>query len=367
MSAKTRVGIIGCGNISQAYFTGLKMFNFLEVVACADLNAEAAEAKAKENAVKALSVDELLASPEVDIVVNLTVPKAHAEISVRALEAGKHVHSEKPLAISVADGERIVAVAKRLKLRAGCAPDTFLGAGLQTCRKAIDDGWIGRPVAGTAFMLGHGPEAWHPNPFFFYDKGGGPMLDMGPYYVTALINLLGPVKSVQAIATKSFEERLATCKEHFGEKIPVKVPTHNTGNIVFDSGAVVTTVISFDIWKHNHQSPIELYGSQGTMLVPDPNTFGGPVKIFRPGNETWSECPLTHAHAKNSRGMAVADMALAIREGRPHRCSAELALHALEVMFAFEESSKSGQAVAIKNRCEQPQALAAGTPEGMIA
>ena len=366
MSGKTRIGIIGCGNISQAYFNGLKMFNFLETVACADINATVAEAKAKENNVKSMGVEELLASPDIDIVVNLTIPKVHADISVKALEAGKHVHSEKPLAINVADGVRIVETAKRMKLRAGCAPDTFLGSGIQTCRKAIDDGWIGKPIAGTAFMLGHGPEAWHPNPFFFYDLGGGPMLDMGPYYVTALVNLLGPVRSVHAVSAKSFPERLATCKEHFGEKIPVKVPTHNSGTLIFESGAIVTVVISFDIWKHNHGSPIEIYGSEGSMLVPDPNTFGGPVKVFRPGNETWSECPLTHAHSKNSRGIAVADMAMAIKEKRPHRCSADLALHALEVMFAFEESSKSGAAVTIKNRCDQPKPFPAGMPEGFV-
>ncbi len=366
MSEKTKVGIIGCGNISQAYFNGLKMFKFLEISACADINMDAAKAKGEENGVKAVSVDELIASKDVDIVVNLTVPKAHAEISLRALEAGKHVHCEKPLALDVEDGRKIVDAAKRKKLRAGCAPDTFLGAGLQTCRKALDDGWIGKPIAGTAFMLGHGPESWHPNPFFFYDKGAGPMFDMGPYYITALVNLLGPVKSVFAVATRSFEERMATCKEHFGEMIPVKVPTHNSGTLVFESGAVVTVVVSFDIWKHNHQSPIEIYGSQGSMQVPDPNTFGGPVKLFRPGNESWCESTLTHSYAKNSRGIAVADMALAIKEKRPHRCSADLALHVLEVMASFEASSKAGKAVEIKNRCDQPKALPTGLPEGML-
>ncbi len=366
MSGKTKVGLIGCGNISQAYFNGLKMFNFLETAACADLNMEAAEAKAKENNVKAMDVGSLLADPGIDIVVNLTVPKVHAEVSLRALEAGKHVHSEKPLAISVEDAAKVVKLAKKKGLRAGCAPDTFMGAGLQTCRKLIDDGFVGRPIGGTAFMLGRGPEGWHPNPSFFYDIGGGPMLDMGPYYITALVHLLGPVKAVSAIAAASFKERLATCKEHFGEKIPVKVPTHNSGTLLFESGAIVTVAISFDVWKHNHGSPIEIYGSEGSLQVPDPNTFGGPVKLFRPGNETWSDCALTHAHSKNSRGIAVADMALAIKKKRPHRCSADLALHALEVMAAFEESSKSGAQVKIKSPCEQPKAVPAGLPEGML-
>ena len=196
---KMRVGIIGCGNIAPAYFKGCGMFRLLEAAACADLNAEAAKARAKEFNVTAMTVDELLASPDIDLVVNLTIPKVHAAVSRAALAAGKHVHSEKPLGITLEEGAALVQAAATAQRRLGCAPDTFLGAGLQTCRKVIDDGWIGRPLAGTAFMMGRGPEGWHPNPAFFYERGGGPMLDMGPYYITALVHLLGPVKGQEIL------------------------------------------------------------------------------------------------------------------------------------------------------------------------
>ena len=216
------VGIIGCGNISQAYFNAAKVFRILNVVACADLRMEAARAKAEENGVCALTVDELLASPEIAAVINLTVPKAHAEITLRALRAGKHVHSEKPLAITREEGQAILELARAQGLRVGCAPDTFLGAGLQTCRKLIDDGWIGRPCGGNAMLLGRGPEGWHPNPAMFYEIGAGPMFDMGPYYLTALVHLLGPVKRVAANTGQAYRQRLATCQEHFGEWLPVR-------------------------------------------------------------------------------------------------------------------------------------------------
>ena len=362
---KVRVGIVGCGNISPAYFKGCKMFRMLEVVACADLNREAAEARAKEFETKALGVDELIKSPDVDLVINLTIPKVHASVSKSVLAAGKHVHSEKPIGISIAEAADLVKFAAEKKLRVGCAPDTFLGAGLQTCRKIIDDGWIGRPLSGTAFMMGRGPEGWHPNPAFFYERGGGPMLDMGPYYMTALVHLLGPVKAVSAIAAKGYTERIATCAAQFGKRLPVEVPTHNSGSIVFQNGAVVTACISFDVWAHTH-SRIEIYGTEGSIQVPDPNTFGGEVKVWRPETKQWQLFGFSHPYPENSRSIGAADIAHAIRSGRPHRCSGELALHVLETMLAFEKSSLEGRPVAIENQCAQPAALPLGMLPGVL-
>jgi len=362
---KMRVGIIGCGNIAPAYFKGCGMFRLLEAAACADLNAEAAKARAKEFNVTAMTVDELLASPDIDLVVNLTIPKVHAAVSRAALAAGKHVHSEKPLGITLEEGAALVQAAAKAQRRLGCAPDTFLGAGLQTCRKVIDDGWIGRPLAGTAFMMGRGPEGWHPNPAFFYERGGGPMLDMGPYYITALVHLLGPVKAVSAVAVKSFPDRLATCPQQFGKRLPVEVPTHNSGTLIFESGAVVTVCISFDVHAHGH-SPIEIYGSEGSLQVPDPNGFGGDVKVFRPDSGQWQPFGFSHGYRENSRSIGAADLAHGVRSGRPHRCSGELALHVLEVMLTFERASQDGRTLEIAHRCAQPAALPLGLVPGLL-
>lgn len=365
--SKVRVGIIGCGNISQAYFNGARLFEVLEVVACADLNAEAAKAKAAENGCKAQSVEELLANPEVDLVINLTIPAAHATVSLAALEAGKHVHCEKPFAVRLEDGKKILELAAQRNLLVGCAPDTFLGAGFQTTRKLVDDGWIGQIFSGTAFMMSRGPEDWHPNPAFYYEIGGGPIFDMGPYYITALVHLLGPVKEVVAVTTKAFEERLATCKEHFGELLPVQIPTHNAGVLTFHSGAVITITISFDVHRHGH-SPIELYGSEGSIKAPDPNTFGGPVEIYTPYSDGWREQALDFPYSENSRSIGAADMAYAILSGgkRPHRASGALACHALEVMHAFEKSSDLGQRVSIESKPPRPEALPLGLVKGRL-
>jgi predicted dehydrogenase len=365
MSKVINIGIIGCGNIFSAYIKGCAMFRAVKVVACADLNPEVAKAKATESSIKAMTVDELLADPTIGVVINLTIPKVHAEVSMKALRAGKHVYSEKPLAIDVGEGRKVLDLAREKGLRVGCAPDTFLGAGLQTCRKLIDDGWIGRPLSGTAFMLGGGPEAWHPNPAFFYQRGAGPMLDMGPYYVTALVHLLGPVKAVSAMTGKAYEQRQATCKEHFGEMLPVEVPTHNSGNLLFENGVIITLAVSFDVQGHRH-SPIEIYGTDGSLAVPDPNTFGGPVSVIRRGNAEWREIPFAFGYRDNSRGIGVADMVHGIRSGRPHRCEGSLALHALEVMMAFEESGKTKSWVDIKNQCFQPKPFPMGMLTGVL-
>ncbi|MFA4943945.1 MAG: Gfo/Idh/MocA family oxidoreductase [Lentisphaeria bacterium] len=361
-----KVGIIGCGNISQAYFNASRTFPVLEVVACADINLEAARAKAAENKVEALTVEELLERPDIEAVINLTIPAAHADVSLRALAAGKHVHGEKPLATSREDGRKILALAKEKGLRVGCAPDTFLGAGLQTCRKLIDDGWIGRPFGGTAFMMGRGPESWHPNPAFFYQRGAGPMFDMGPYYLTALVHLLGPVKSVAACVTKAHAERVATCKEQYGKLLPVEVPTHLSGSLLFHNGAVVTVTISFDVWKHTRQAPIEIYGTAGSLQVPDPNTFKGPVRLFTPGSDDWKEMPLSHGYAENMRSIGLADLATALHAGRPHRCCGDLAFHVLDIMSAFEESSLTGRHIELESSCAQPAPLPMGLLHGTL-
>lgn len=360
------IGIIGCGKISQAYFTGARTFPILKVIACADSNAAAAEAKAEENGCEALSVDALLAHPAIDLVINLTLPATHAEVNLAALRAGKHAYCEKPFATNLDEAGQVLALAEEKQLLVGCAPDTFLGAGQQTSRKRVDDGAIGRVVAGTAFMLSQGVEAWHPNPAFYYQPGGGPVMDMGPYYLTALVHLIGPVKQVSALTAKSFEERHVTCEPRRGEVIPVEVATHASATLEFHSGAVVTAVFSFDVPAHGHH-PIELYGSGGSLKVPDPNTFRGPVYFHsRDKKEDWREEALSHIYEANHRSIGAADMAYAILGGRPHRASGLLAYHVLEVLLAVEESSQSGRHVTIHSRPERPAPLPVNLTPGEL-
>jgi len=360
-----RVGIIGCGNIFSAYAKGCQLFRILELKACADLNPDTAQARADEFGIKALTIPELLADPEIDVVINLTIPQAHAQVTLDILRAGKHAYSEKPLGVTLEEARAIIAEADQRGLRVGCAPDTFLGAGYQSVRKLIDDGLIGRPLAGTAFMLSSGPESWHPNPGFLYQRGAGPLMDMGPYYVTALIHLLGPVKSVCAINGKAREERLATCKEQFGRFLPAEVPTHYAGTLLFESGAVVSLVVSFDVvgGKHN---PIEIYGTDGSVVAPDPNTFGGEVELLRKNFADWVKMPLTFDYQENSRSIGVADMAHAIQSGRPHRCDARLALHSLEVISAFEASFTERRFVDLVNQCAQPAPFPLGMTNSLL-
>jgi predicted dehydrogenase len=362
----TKIGIIGCGNISGIYCEAGKVFDILDIVACADLIPERAQAKAAEyNVPKACSVEELLADPEIEIVVNLTIPKAHAEVGLAALQAGKPVHNEKPLAITREDGARLLKLAGERGLRVGCAPDTFLGGGLQTCRKLIDDGWIGEPVAATAFMLCHGHESWHPDPDFYYQPGGGPMFDMGPYYLTALVHLMGPVHRVTGSTRVTFPERLITSQPKYGTRIKVNVPTHVAGVMDFANGAVGTLVTSFDVWAA--QVPhIEIYGTEGSLSVPDPNIFGGPVFVRRADASDWSEVPLTHGYTENSRGIGVADMAYALRSGRPHRANGDMAYHVLDIMHAFHDASREGKHVELSSTCTRPAPLPLGLREGTL-
>jgi len=360
------VGICGCGNISGTYLKRCPIFESIRVVACTDIIIERALAKHAEYPdVRALTVDEFYADPGFDIVVNLTPPLVHPTVAMLALRAGKSIHTEKPMAVTRAEARRVMALAAKKGLRVGGAPDTFLGAGLQTCRQVIDAGRIGRPVAATAFMLGHGPESWHPDPEFFFKVGGGPMFDMGPYYLTALVTLLGPVKRVSGSAQIVSKTRTITSKPKFGRKIKVEVPTHIAGVMDFASGAVGSIITSFDVWGH-HLPHIEIHGTEGSLSVPDPNGFGGPVRIWRPGAKEWEEIPVTRPYAENSRGIGVADMACSIRSGRPQRASGRLTYHVLDLMHAFHDSSRLGRHVMVKSTMERPAPLPAGLKEGQL-
>lgn len=361
-----KVGIVGCGAISGIYLKNSHILEMIDVVACADLLLDRAKARAEEYGIpKACTVDELLADPEIEIVVNLTIPKAHAEVALEAVRAGKSVYNEKPLTVEREDGRLLLREAKERGVLVGGAPDTFLGAGLQTCRKLVDDGWIGEPVAATAFMLSHGHESWHPDPVFYYKRGGGPMFDMGPYYLTALVNLIGPVARVTGSTRITFPERTITSKPKYGQTIIVETPTHIAGVMEFASGAIGTIVTSFDVWGGNVPH-IEIYGTEGTLSVPDPNHFGGPVRVRRAGEREWTEVPLTHGYSENSRGLGVADMAYALRTGRPHRASGELAYHVLDIMHAFHDAAAGGVHVRLESTCQRPAPLPVGLRHGEL-
>lgn len=350
--------------ISKTYFSNAKVFRSLEVVACADINDANARERAEEFGCTVMPVEDLISSSDIDIVLNLTVPKAHVEIGSAALSAGKHVHCEKPLGVNRDEARALLERSRASGLRVGSAPDTFLGAGHQTSRKLVDDGWIGKPLFGLAALIGPGPQSWHPtNPFSFFERGGGPLFDMGPYYLTALVNLLGPVKSVTARTSAGFAERVALSERFFGTRIPVEVNTHATGVLEFTDGTLVTVVFTWDC-KGHAQPRFELHGTEGSLELPNPNAFGGPVRVQRSGG--LAEVPLTHGYSENSRLIGVADMAKAIENKRPHRTSGELAFHVLDVMCAFDESSHQGKTIEIQSTCERPAALPTGLLPGEI-
>ena len=291
------VGLIGCGNISSIYLQNAQTLDPIEIVACADLRREAAEAQAaKYRRPRACSVEELLADPKIEIVLNLTTPESHGTIALAALEAGKSVYNEKPLAMSRAEGQRMLELARAKGLRVGGAPDTFLGAGLQTCRELIDAGAIGAPVGANAFMMSRGHEHWHPNPVFYYKAGGGPMFDMGPYYLTALVSLLGPVRRVSGTTRITRPQRTITSQPRNGEVIDVEVPTHVAGLLDFADGPIGMIMTTFDV-QASGLPWIEIYGTEGTINAPDPNTFGGPVKLRRTDDTEWQEIPVTRPYA----------------------------------------------------------------------
>ncbi|MEX1019166.1 MAG: Gfo/Idh/MocA family oxidoreductase [Litorilinea sp.] len=360
------VGIIGCGAISGIYLQSPKTFPILNIVACADLDPAKAQAKADEHGLRALAVEELLRDPEIEIVLNLTIPGAHAQVGLAAVGNGKSVYSEKPLALSTAEATPLLEQATRAGLRVGCAPDTFLGGGLQTCRQLIDAGAIGEPVAATAFMMSHGHEHWHPSPEFYYKPGGGPMFDMGPYYLTALVHLLGPVRRVTGATRTTFAQRTISSEPLAGAVIDVEVPTHVVGLLDFAAGPVATIITTFDVWTSDLPR-IEIYGTEGTMSVPDPNTFGGPVRIRRHREAEWIDVPLRFPYTTNSRGLGLADMAHALVDGRVHRASGELAFHVLEIMEAIHRASDDDRHIQLASTCSRPAPLIPDAAPGILA
>lgn len=350
------IGLIGTGNISEIYLTNARRFPELNLIACADINAPAAAAKAAAHGLQAMTPEALLADPRIEVVLNLTTPQHHVPVGLQILAAGKHLYAEKPLAVTFADGQRLTAAARAAGLRIGSAPDTFLGGSHQTARSALDAGRIGAPRAGACFMMVPGHELWHPNPDFYYATGGGPMLDMGPYYITCLVNLLGPVAHVTAAHRAATTTRTIASGPRAGEVVPVTVPTHISAILGFASGPQVTLTTSFDVWKHAHNH-IEIYGDTGAMIVPDPNRFDGEVQVAT-GKGDWQALPTARPHGDdNWRILGLADMARAIREERPHRASGDLALHVLEVMEAALVSGTEGRRVEITTRVERPEGV----------
>ncbi|GLS36079.1 oxidoreductase [Mesorhizobium tianshanense] len=377
MAKKLGIGVIGCGNISNAYLSFAPLFRGIEMRACADINMDAAKARAKEFKLRAETVEGLLKAGDIDIIVNLTVPAVHYEVSKQILDAGKHVYSEKPFVLSVKEGLDLKKLAEREGLRIGSAPDTFLGGAHQLVRNLIDTGKLGKITSGTCHVMSHGMEHWHPNPDFFFQPGAGPVLDIGPYYITNLIQLIGPVKQVAAFASIPTTERTISSKPRAGEKILVATPTTIHGLMEFENGAVVTLNTSWDVWSHGH-APMELYGELGTVFLPDPNFFGGdvrftdaakPVKKLPKWKHPFGVANQMHSHGMmaNYRTAGLADMALAIAEGRPHRCSMELALHAVDVMTGMLRSGASGKFVAMQTTCERPAALGVKEAKGLLA
>ena len=360
------LGIVGCGNVSDIYFTNSKRFENLKVVACADLDPERARAKAAQFGVaRPCTTAELLADPGVEIVVNLTRPQGHFEVSRKALEAGKHVYSEKTFAVSREEGRHLLDLARRQGRRLGCAPDTFLGASHQTCRKLIDAGTLGRPVAATAFMMYPGHESWHPDPEFFYQPGGGPLFDMGPYYLTALVHLLGPVSRVVSVTRTTYAERSIKSGPRKGVVFPVNVPTHVTALLEFENGVVATMIMSFD-GSHHHLPSLEIYGTQGSLSIPDPNGFGGDVLVRLADQATWEAVPQKHGYAENSRGVGLADMVASIAVGGAHRASVEMAFHVVDVMQSIHEAARDRKVIALASTCARPVPMPEGLEFGQL-
>ena len=370
MGKTVKIGMVGVGAISGIYLKNLtECFKEIELGAVCDLIRERAEqAQEKYNVPKLYdTMYELFADPEIDIVLNLTRPYEHYGVTIEALKAGKHVYSEKPLAASMEEADEIVKLAQEKGLMLGGAPDTFLGAGIQTCRKLIDDGYIGEPIGAAAFMICRGHESWHPDPAFYYQYGGGPMMDMGPYYITAMVNLLGGVSSVMGVTKSAFPTRTITSQPHCGEEVKVEVPTYVTGIMNFENGATGTIFTTFDVC-YPGQARLEIYGTKGTLFVPDPNTFGGPVKLLRQESKdkTVMEVPLCFDYCENSRALGLADMAKALQTGRDARETYQQTYHVLEIMQSFEKSSKAGAVVPIQSKYTRGEPMKNNPVHGIL-
>lgn len=385
---KVKIGIVGCGVICHTYISNIKStYQWLEIVACADLVLDKARAVASQYDIPiACSLEELLQNGDVEIIVNLTTPIAHTDINQKALEAGKHVYCEKPLALTLEDAKVTLELAKKMDLMLGCAPETFLGAGLQTCRKIIDEGWIGTPISATANMISYGVETWHASPEFYYKSGGGPMMDMGPYYVTALVSLLGPIDKIGCFNNIGHETRQIYSEPLRGKIIDVEVPTNYTGIMHFKNGAIANINMSFDIWFSNLPL-LEIYGTEGTLVIPDPNMFGGQIKIFRKekvldaveskiyggesntltDTESLKDIPQIYPQPlQNMRGLGILDMAFALVNGRKHRANEELAYHVTEALIGFDKCSKEGLIYSMQSSCSRPNPLPLGKDLGEL-
>jgi predicted dehydrogenase len=376
--ARTKIGIIGCGVISSAYLRGAATSDVIAVKSVADIRQDAAAVQAQAFGVEPVAIDAMLDDPSIDLIVNLTVPNAHAEVSRRILDAGKHVYSEKPISVEIEDAKSLLQLAGEKGLRIGCAPDTFLGAAHQACREIVDHDRLGTILRGSASFLSRGMEAWHPNPDFFFKPGGGPVLDLGPYYLTALVNLLGPVSSVMATSATGHPHRVIGSGPRAGEAIAVETPTSYSALLSFRNGAQITLDASWDVWKHQ-RAPIELYGTEGSLVVPDPNFFGDQPKISLRG-EDWGAVDVsefafgeqnrtlrTGREVADHRSVGVVDMVLAIRDGRPHRASGELALHVLEALQAIATSARESRVVTMETICDRPLAVGRGAGETVFA
>jgi len=385
---KVKVGLVGCGVISNTYLTNInKFYPKLQVIACADISKEKAQQISEDYEIgKVYTVDELLNDSNIDIILNLTVPQVHYEINKKALLKGKNVYCEKPLALTFSEAQELVELANNKDVMLGCAPDSFLGSALQTCRKLIDDGWIGKPISATANMVNHGIETWHPNPDFFYKSGGGPMLDMGPYYITALVSLLGPIAKTSCFMTKGFDYRKIYSQPRRGESIVAEVPTHYSGILKFQNNVVANINMSFDVWLSNLPK-LEIYGTEGVLLVPDPNQFSGNIKLVRSEDlideidglensqaigklskpEMWNKFrDIPHLYRqpdKNMRGIGLVDMAYAIENGRDNRASAKLACHVTEVLECLNTEDEK---CVIKTMCERPRPIPIGLDVGQM-
>jgi predicted dehydrogenase len=348
------VGIIGAGVISKTYIENLSSFADTLVVAIGDLYPEAARTRAEEYGIAAAGdVAAVLDNPDVELVVNLTIPVAHAAVAGQAIAAGKHVWNEKPLSLDRASGTELLEAAAAAGLRVGCAPDTFLGTGLQTSRRLLEEGVIGTPLTALVLMQGPGPESWHPNPAFLFQEGAGPLFDIGPYYLTALAQFFGAVRSVGAIGSKARERRTIGSGPKAGEAFEVTVPSQYAALVAYESGQSASMIYSFD--SAQKRTLLEVTGTEGTMLVPDPNRFDGEVKIRHADDEDWQVAAATEE--LSSRGTGALDMARALREGRPHRAQGELAYHVLDAMIAIAESGESGQFAAVDSSVDKPALL----------
>lgn len=376
-----RIGLVGCGRISDIYLKNCQRFDELEVVACASLDLEESRRKAQHWGIpKACRPEDIFADPDIDCVLNLTIPAAHAGVSKAALHAGKHVYSEKPFVTNLAEGREILDLAAQKGLLVGNAPDTFLGGRWQTVRKLIDQGVIGAPTGVSAFVPTHGTERHNPNPDFYYQKGGGPLLDLGPYYLTAMVFFLGPIARVAGMSRRTFDQRMIENGPRQGFMMPVEVDTHCLSLIEFENGVIGQMMMSFDVW--DSETPrFEIYGEEGTICVPDPdpvhgaNIFQGDVWVRtretarwthqpRPsGREAWQVTENTHGYNFDARGLGLLDLAYAVRDKRSPRASGEMAHHVYEVMDAMLVSPSAGRFMDIESSCARPSPLPVNFPE----